>query len=92
MASTDIGTGKNTNANKNTKNTNNVSITKNTNVILEIARLKGQEIKDTGQYYSAVQSQSIKSQSSENIEVLSYKQEDKDSYKAYIVEPKCDSC
>ena len=82
-----------TNANTNANTTTNINANNSKNIILDLARLRGQEIKDIQQYYSAFQSQRIQSNSGKNLEVLNYNPEkDKDNYKSYFIEPKCGSC
>ena len=71
-------------------NTSISSRNKSINIIFDLARAKGQEIKTIQQYHSA--SQSISMQGSLKIDMSIYKEEDKYKYRTHFTEHKCGAC
>ena len=62
----------------------------NINIIFDLARAKGQEIKTIEQYHSA--SQSLSMQGKLKIDMSKYKDEDKHKYRTHFIQHKCGSC
>jgi len=60
------------------------------NIIIDLARMRGEEIKTIKQYHSA--SQSISIQGTLKLDMMKHKEEDKHKYKSHFPEQKCGSC
>lgn len=74
--------------NTNTTTSRNTGI----NIIFELARMKGGNIKNIQQYHSAAQSMQGSQGQKQNLDILKYKPEDKHKYKSHFADHKCGSC
>jgi hypothetical protein len=60
------------------------------NIIIDLALLRGEEIKTKQQYHGAVQS--LRMRGNTTMDILNYKPEEKHTYRSHFAKHKCGSC